>query len=117
MKQAFLLMAAFALIACSDDSKTSSSGSSNSTTTSAAGGEGGGMGGPGGGAGGLPAGACTNGPDQTILMDPNSMVKQKVTQCGQQNYGEEPAQKDCIKQMTNLSDPCVVCFDDNVNCV
>jgi hypothetical protein len=39
-----------------------------------------------------------------------------VTNCVTQNFAQEPATKNCIKNATNLSDACVACFDANAQC-
>src|SRR4051812_17045370 len=118
MKLAFLLplASAFVIVACGDDttgrttggdtttssSTSSSSGMSSSSSSSGAGG-GSGSSSSGAGGGGGSMGACLNGADQTILMDPNSMVKEKVTKCGSDNLGQEPGTKNCIA-MIGLTD-------------
>ncbi|MEO7329482.1 MAG: hypothetical protein ABI193_12940, partial [Minicystis sp.] len=84
-------------------STTGSGGSSTTATTGA------------GGAGGAAGGACTNEADLAIVQSKD--VAAIVGKCGQDNLGGEPKTKDCIKAMTGLSDPCVVCFDDTVQCV
>jgi hypothetical protein len=67
-----------------------------------------------GGTGGGATGACTNADDTTKL---NSMnVGEVVGKCAQDNLGGEPATRTCIKTNTNLSDPCVDCFDGEVQC-
>lgn len=134
----FVLAFACALVACGGDdaSDTGSGGGSNTntgstTSTTGAGGDTGttsttsststststtsttGTGG--GGTGGAPpSGACTNAGDQAILA--GGQVQTQVEQCAQQNFGAEPGTKDCIKSTTGLSDGCVTCFDDTVQC-
>lgn len=61
-------------------------------------------------------GACTNAADQAIVTDPTKMLQQKVTDCGKNNLGMEPATKNCIA-MLGLTPECTTCFDDNVQCV
>lgn len=102
-----------------DDSGSSGSptGSSGAPSGSGAGGStSAGSGGTGGmGSGGAPPlGACTNDPDMTILE--MGMVESQVEACAQESFGQEPATTDCIKQATNLSDPCVACFAETVAC-
>lgn len=87
---------------------TTSSTSSTSTSTTTTGTGGGGTGGA------APSGACTNAADQAILA--GGQVEAQVEQCAQQNFGGEPGTKDCIKSETGLSDGCVTCFDDTVQC-
>ncbi len=77
-------------------------------------GEPGGSGAPGSGGATAPSGACTNGGDQSIF---NSLdVSAVVGSCALNNLGGEPGTRNCIKQQTNLSDPCVDCFDGAVQC-
>lgn len=147
MKLAFLAASActFALIACSSDSTSSNSTTTTTTASSTSGGDGGQGGtatttttgggnmaggggdmtggggkptGAGGGGGAPPAmGACINQADGAILQAPNNTVQADVEKCGKDNLGQEPATKNCIKMKTNLSDGCVTCFDDLVQCV
>ena len=59
-------------------------------------------------------GACTNDADQQIIASKD--VEAEVQQCAEENFGAEPGTKNCIKDSTGLSDPCVACFDDTVQC-
>ncbi len=66
---------------------------------------------------GAGTGACTDADDTAkINALGQTALTNDVTNCGQTSLGAEPATKNCIKQMTNLSDPCVSCFDANVQC-
>lgn len=67
-----------------------------------------------GGTGGGMMGACTNAADMTVLgmID----VEMVVGDCAEMNFGMEPGTKDCITMQTGLSEPCVTCFDNIVQC-
>lgn len=80
-------------------SSSSSSGSSSSASSTGSG----------------AMGACTNASDGAILMSKDA--KKITTDCGKTNVGQEPATKNCIKMGTGLSDPCVTCFDNLIQCV
>ena len=67
-----------------------------------------------GGTGGGASGACTNADDQAKLNAMN--VGEVVGGCAKDNLGGEPGTKTCIKTKTNLSDACVDCFDQAVQC-
>ncbi|MFS8064906.1 MAG: hypothetical protein ACMG6S_00915 [Byssovorax sp.] len=86
---------------------TSSSSSSSSASSSSASGS--------AGTGVMMMGACTNQADLGIIQTKD--VKKIAEDCGKMNLGMEPATKNCIKMGTALSDPCVTCFDDIVQCV
>ena len=87
-------------------STATSSSSSSGSNSSASGSTGTGM---------MMMGACTNPTDLGIVQTKD--VKKIAEDCGKMNLGMEPATKNCIKMGTNLSDPCVTCFDDIVQCV
>ncbi len=62
------------------------------------------------------SGACTDAADTAQLATIGSNLQNLVQGCAQNNLEQEPATKNCIKQMTMLSDGCVTCFDNNVQC-
>ena len=88
-----------------DASTTTAGSTSTSTTTGATGSTGTGM----------MMGACTNPTDLDIISMKD--VKKVAEGCGKSNLGAEPATKNCSKMGTGLSDGCVTCFDDIVQCV
>jgi hypothetical protein len=94
------------------------SGGGTSTATTGGGGTGGmtttSTGGTGGTGGNPATGACTNDPDQAVLMSVD--IQAAVKKCAEDNFGGEPGTKDCIK-MIGLSDGCTTCFDDTIQCV
>src|SRR5262245_47717052 len=99
-----------------DPSATSgpTSTGSNGSSSGGAGTGGSGTGGSSRTGGNPPKGACPNAADQAILGMIN--VEEVVGQCAQENFGAEPGTKECIKDSTQLSDPCVTCFDNTVQC-
>lgn len=90
-------------------------GGTGGATGGAAGASGGSAGAASGGTGGG-AGACTNAADQAILDDPTLDAEGKISKCGSDNLAAEPATKNCIKAQTGLSDGCVTCFDNTIQC-
>ncbi|MEJ7732732.1 MAG: hypothetical protein WKG00_26465 [Polyangiaceae bacterium] len=96
----------------SGDPGSGATGSGGADPTGSSNG-GAGTGGTGTGGSG-PSGACTNAADNTILTSTD--VEGIVEQCATDSFGAEPATKDCITAGTGLSDPCVTCFDDTVQC-
>jgi hypothetical protein len=99
----------------------STSGNGGSGATGSGGGDptgsssgGAGSGGDTGSGGGPASGACTNAADNAILTSTD--VEGIVEQCATENFGAEPATKECIADGTGLSDPCVTCFDDTIQC-
>lgn len=89
-----------------DATTTTSTSSTSTSSTSSTSSTGTGM---------MAMGACTNGPDLAIVQAKD--VKKIAEDCGKSSLGAEPATKNCIKTGTNLSDGCVTCFDDIVQCV
>jgi hypothetical protein len=61
-------------------------------------------------------GACNNAEDLAIFNDPNTDLEAVVGGCARENLGMEPDTRDCIAERSNLSDACVDCFDQTVQC-
>ena len=91
---------------------TTSTGTGGSTTSSTTGT--GGSATTSTGTGGAPGGACTNQADLAVVQSKD--VATIAGTCGKNNIGNETATKKCIKDETNLSDPCVGCFYDTIQC-
>ena len=63
----------------------------------------------------VPDGACTNPEDQAIV---DSVDVEKIAEdCAKQNIFSTDNAKKCIKEQTDLSDPCVDCFGGISECV
>jgi hypothetical protein len=63
----------------------------------------------------VPDGACTNPEDQAIV---DSVDVEKIAEeCAKQNIFSPDNSKKCIKEQTDLSDPCVDCFGGISECV
>jgi len=91
----------------SSSSTSASSTTSTSSSTSAS-------------SSGSAGGACTNASDLDIIQ--TQEVAGIAGNCAKNNLGNDAATKQCIKDATTvdggtgLSDGCIVCFDDTINC-
>ena len=63
---------------------------------------------------GAGSGACTNAADAKVVTATG--FQDKVSNCAQTSFGEEPGTKTCIKAL-GLTDECTGCMDDNITCV